>query len=73
MATPMLELVRRTLRPPLLPGVTCMVCRGRVSASEPQVRLRGGPVVHRRCATYDMRRLRTGDARLGYPPRPDGR
>jgi hypothetical protein len=66
---PILDLVRRGLRPPLLPGVTCMVCRGRVSASEPQVRLRGGPVVHRRCATYSMRRPRGGAERLGFHPR----
>jgi hypothetical protein len=24
-------------------------------------------MVHRACATYDMRRRRTGEARLGYP------
>ena len=33
-------------------------------------RLRGGTIVHRDCATYDMRRRRVGAERLGYPPRP---
>jgi hypothetical protein len=62
---PILELVRRGLRRQAAPGVACMVCLGRVSESEPQMRLRGGAVVHRRCATYSMRRPRTGSERLG--------
>lgn len=45
----------------------CLVCHRRVGADDARLRLRGGAVVHRECATYDMRRRRTGSERLGYP------
>jgi hypothetical protein len=45
----------------------CLVCGRPVAPRQEQLRLRGGVVVHRACATYDMRRRRVGDARLGYP------
>jgi hypothetical protein len=45
----------------------CLVCGRSVSARDERLRLRGGVLVHRACATYDMRRRRTGSARLGYP------
>jgi hypothetical protein len=31
------------------------------------MRLRGGAIVHRRCANYDVRRRREGSGRLGNP------
>jgi hypothetical protein len=48
-------------------GSDCLVCHRKVAADAPRMRLRGGVVVHRECATYDMRRRRTGSERLGYP------
>jgi hypothetical protein len=45
----------------------CLVCGRAVAPHEPLMRLRGGTIVHRGCATYDMRRRRVGEARLGYP------
>ena len=30
--------------------------------------MRGETLVHKRCATYQMRRRREGAERLGYPP-----
>jgi hypothetical protein len=47
----------------------CLVCGRGVSQGDERVRLRGGVVVHRGCATYDMRRRRTGAERLGHPHR----
>ena len=52
---------QRRLRP------RCLVCGRAVADADARVRLRGGAVVHRACATYDMRRRRTGVERLGYP------
>jgi len=45
----------------------CLMCGRAVAPRDDRMRLRGGVVVHRACATYDMRRRRTGRARLGYP------
>lgn len=45
----------------------CLMCGRPVTAEQKQLRLRGGVVVHRACATYDMRRRRVGEGRLGYP------
>jgi hypothetical protein len=45
----------------------CLVCGRAVSPREDRMRLRGGATVHRACATYEMRRRRVGDGRLGYP------
>ena len=36
----------------------CLVCGRGVSPAEESMRLRGGAVVHRGCATYDTRRRR---------------
>ena len=58
--------VVRAVRPE---RTACLSCRGPVSSGDETVRLRGGGVVHRRCATYVMRRRRTGGERLGYPRR----
>lgn len=45
----------------------CIVCGRTVSSRQEPLKLRGGTIVHRECATYDLRRRRTGAARLGYP------
>ena len=52
-----------------LPLPTCLVCGSRIDPRDERMRLRGGDEVHRRCATYQMRRRRVGPARLGYPRR----
>jgi hypothetical protein len=44
----------------------CLVCGRSITSGQELMRLRGETVVHRRCATYDMRR-REGVERLGYP------
>jgi hypothetical protein len=46
---------------------SCLVCGGRIEPREDRVWVRGDLHVHRRCATYSMRRRRTGVGRLGYP------
>jgi hypothetical protein len=45
----------------------CMACGRRITPRDPRIRVRGGTVVHRACATYQLRRRRTGSERLGYP------
>ena len=65
---------------PLLPSVLallresraidrCVLCGKPLAPREESLRMRGGSRVHRRCATYRMRRRREGLARLGFPPR----
>jgi hypothetical protein len=51
-------------------GPACLVCGRLVRPREDRLRLRGGTIVHRACATYEMRRRRVGSGRLGYPPAP---
>jgi hypothetical protein len=45
----------------------CIVCGRAVAERDERLRLRGGTVVHRICATYEMRRRPVGADRLGYP------
>ena len=52
---------------PFSKGPVCLVCAQSLAPRDERVRLRGGTLVHRSCATYDMRRRRTGSGRLGYP------
>ena len=66
--TPLLDSVRRAMATPRGGRPVCLVCGRMVAARDKPMRLRGGAMVHRGCATYDMRRRRTGSARLGYPP-----
>jgi hypothetical protein len=47
----------------------CLVCGKRIGQRDDALRLRGNTRVHKRCATYDVRRRRYGSERLGYPPR----
>ena len=63
----LLDNVRHALTSGSLGRPVCLVCGRAVAPRDDRMRLRGGVVVHRACATYDMRRRRTGRGRLGYP------
>ncbi|MFL5869369.1 MAG: hypothetical protein ACJ766_19865 [Thermoleophilaceae bacterium] len=63
----LLDNVRHVLAPRLGERPVCLVCGRAVAPRDERMRLRGGVVVHRACATYDMRRRRVGSGRLGYP------
>jgi hypothetical protein len=65
--TPLIDTVRTMLSSPRGGRPTCLVCGRGVADGEERLRLRGGGVVHRSCATYEMRRRRVGSSRLGYP------
>lgn len=69
MAVSLIDLVRDTMSAPRGGRPVCLVCQRAVTRTDPQLRLRGGTIVHRECATYDMRRRRVGSDRLGFPPR----
>jgi hypothetical protein len=45
----------------------CLVCHRPVRSAQPRLRFQGDAYVHRACATYRMRRLRSGTSRMGYP------
>jgi hypothetical protein len=64
---PLIDSIRNAMTSPRGGRPVCLVCGRGVSKREDQMRLRGGAMVHRSCATYDMRRHRTGQSRLGYP------
>jgi hypothetical protein len=65
--SPLLESIRTTMSGPRGGGPVCIVCGRSVAARDDRMRLRGGTVVHRGCATYEMRRRPVGADRLGYP------
>jgi hypothetical protein len=65
---PLIDNIRNAMAAPRGGRPVCMVCGRAVSTRDRHIRLRGGALVHRTCATYDMRRRRTGPDRLGYPP-----
>jgi adenine-specific DNA methylase len=65
---PLIDNIRQAMRSPRGGRPVCLMCGRAVSDRDEQMRLRGGTRVHRACATYEMRRRRTGEARLGYPP-----
>ena len=69
MAVSPIDLVRETMAAPRGGRRVCLVCNRPVARDDEPLRLRGGTIVHRECATYDMRRRRVGGDRLGYPPR----
>jgi hypothetical protein len=56
---PLLENIRSAMSTPRGGRQVCLVCGRSVSGAEDSLKLRGGAVVHRRCATYDTRRRRT--------------
>jgi hypothetical protein len=64
---PLIDSIRAAMSNPRGGRPICLVCGGVVTPRHEALRLRGGALVHRGCATYDMRRRRVGDARLGYP------
>jgi hypothetical protein len=64
---PLLDSIRAAMNAPRRGRPVCLVCGRAVTARDEPLRLRGGAIVHRGCATYDMRRRRVGEARLGYP------
>ena len=64
---PLIDNIRQAMRSLRGGRPVCLMCGRAVTDGDAQMRLRGGAVVHRACATYDMRRRRTGGARLGYP------
>jgi hypothetical protein len=64
----LLDSIRHAIETPRGGRPLCVVCGDAVMPRDDSMRLRGGVVVHRRCASYEMRRRRVGEARLGYPP-----
>ena len=62
---PLLENIRTAMSSPRGGRQVCMVCGRGVSGAEESIKLRGGAVVHRDCATYDAdRRRRATQQRL---------
>jgi hypothetical protein len=59
--TPLLENIRTAMSSPRGGRPVCLVCGRGVSAAEESLKLRGGAVVHRRCATYDTHKRRAAD------------
>jgi len=47
----------------------CIVCKRPIRAGDRHMTVRGTVQVHQRCATYRMRQVDAGAARVGYPPR----
>ena len=65
---PLLESIISVMGSPRGRRPVCLVCGRGIGPGEELMRLRGETVVHRRCATYEMRRRPKGAERLGYPP-----
>ncbi len=65
---PLLESIISVMGSPRGRRPVCVVCGRPIGPGEELMRLRGEALVHRRCATYEMRRRREGAERLGYPP-----
>jgi hypothetical protein len=64
--TPLLDNIRTAMTSPRGGRPVCLVCGRGVSPAEDSLKLRGGAVVHRDCATYDTQRHRgDSDARSG--------
>jgi hypothetical protein len=66
---PLIDNIRTAMRGRRGARPTCLVCGRSIAPHDERLRLRGGTAVHRACATYEMRRRRTGPSRLGYPAR----
>jgi hypothetical protein len=65
---PLLESIISVMGSPRGGRPVCLVCGRGIGPGEELMRLRGETLVHRRCASYQMRRRREGAERLGYPP-----
>jgi hypothetical protein len=57
----LLENIRNAMSSPRGGRPVCLVCGRGISAAEESMKLRGGAVVHRDCATHDVRRRRVRD------------
>jgi hypothetical protein len=55
MAVSLIDMVRETMSSPRGGRPVCFVCKRAVSRNDDQLRLRGGVVVHKSCATYRQR------------------
>ena len=64
---PLLDSIISVMGSPRGRRPVCLVCGRGIGPGEELMRLRGETVVHRRCATYEMRRRPKGAERLGYP------
>jgi hypothetical protein len=64
---PLLESITSVMGSPRGRRPVCLVCGRGIAPEEELIRLRGETLVHRRCATYEMRRRPTGAERLGDP------
>jgi hypothetical protein len=64
---PLLESIISVMGSPRGRRPVCLVCGRGIGPGEDLIRMRGETLVHRRCATYEMRRRPTGADRLGYP------
>lgn len=64
---PLLESIISVMGSPRGRRPVCLVCGRGIGSGEELIRLRGETLVHRRCASYEMRRRPTGADRLGYP------
>jgi hypothetical protein len=64
-----MDSIRRAMAAPRGGRPVCLICGRGLASGDERLRLRGGAFVHSGCATYDMRRRRTGAERLGYPGR----
>jgi hypothetical protein len=64
---PLLDSIISVMGSPRGRRPVCLVCGRGIRPDEELMRLRGETVVHRRCATYQMRRRPKGTERLGYP------
>ena len=60
---PLLENIRSAMSSPRGGRPVCLVCGRGVSQDDDSLRLRGGAVVHRDCATYDAASRRVARAR----------
>ncbi len=57
MAVSLIDMVRETMSSPRGGRPVCFVCKRAVARGEEQLRLRGGTIVHKSCATYKQRLL----------------
>lgn len=64
---PLLDSIISVMGSPRGRRPVCLVCGRGIGPGEELMRLRGETLVHRRCATYEMRRRPKGAERLGYP------
>jgi hypothetical protein len=60
---PLIESIRSAMSSPRGGRPVCLVCGRGVSQADDSMRLRGGAVVHRDCATYDATSRRAALAR----------